>query len=158
MCHGDCQGAARAASFGARSRPMNTKPFALSVKAVVRDAGGRCLVLRRSMASKHHAGMWEFPGGKLDPGETFDVALLREIREETGLEAQLTRVAGAGESEMPERMIAYIFMEARAECAEVRLSDEHDSFQWIEPAWLATVDLCPQFREFAAAFAARAHS
>src|SRR5437763_631252 len=128
---------------------MSDKRFFLSVKALVKDRSGRYLVLQRSAASKNHAGMWDFPGGKIDLGEAFDAALEREVREETGLKVVLHRVLGAGQSEMSDRMIAYLFMEAHAEGGEVRLSEEHDDFAWLEAKELVTANLCPQFQQFA---------
>ena len=56
---------------------MLGKPLKLSVKIVVRDDAGRCLLLRRSLSSKGNPGKWDFPGGKIDPGESFDEALVR---------------------------------------------------------------------------------
>ncbi len=57
---------------------MSNKPFKLAVKAFVYDGQGRCLLIRRSKASRFFGGQWDFPGGKVDPGETFAEALLRE--------------------------------------------------------------------------------
>ncbi len=53
--------------------------------AVIRDARGRILLTKRP-EHLHQGGLWEFPGGKLDPGETIGQALVREIREELGLQ------------------------------------------------------------------------
>jgi 8-oxo-dGTP diphosphatase len=103
---------------------MSGTPYRLSLKAVVRDERGRVLLLRRSARCKANAGKWELPGGKLDPGETIDEALRREIAEETGLAVHIERVAGAGESARPDMRVAYLFMEARAEAGPVVLSDE----------------------------------
>ena len=64
---------------------MTNLSSSLSVKVIVYDQHGQVLLLQRSQASKNNAGKWEFPGGKLDPGESFDEALLREVQEETGL-------------------------------------------------------------------------
>jgi 8-oxo-dGTP diphosphatase len=55
------------------------------VCGVVEDDVGNILVCRRP-AGKHLGGLWEFPGGKIDPGETAASALIRELREELGIE------------------------------------------------------------------------
>ncbi len=125
---------------------MEQRHFALSVKVVVRDGQGRVLLIRRSMASKNNKGKWDLPGGKVDAGEDFDEALLREVAEETGLGISLDRVAGAAESDLPERTVAYLVMEGRRLSGEVRLSSEHDDFAWVPPGDLPTMDVCPQFR------------
>ena len=49
-----------------RQARQGLKPLTLSVKALVRDEQGRCLVIQRSLTSKNNAGQWDFPGGKVD--------------------------------------------------------------------------------------------
>jgi 8-oxo-dGTP diphosphatase len=61
--------------------------------AVVRR-GGKILIAKRP-AGKHLAGFWEFPGGAVEPGETAEEAVKRELREETGLEVTITGRADA---------------------------------------------------------------
>lgn len=56
------------------------------VAGVIRDARGRILLARRT-AGRDLAGLWEFPGGKCEPGESPEAALVRELREELGIEA-----------------------------------------------------------------------
>ncbi len=126
-----------------------TKPFALSIKVVILDDADRCLLLKRALTSKGNPGKWEFPGGKAEMREKFDEALLREVMEETGLTISLEHVAGAAESEMPARKVAYLIMEARLESGQVRLSSEHDDYAWVAPEELPTMDLAEQFRAFA---------
>jgi len=127
---------------------MPQKPFALSVKVLICDAEGRCLLLKRSMASKNNKGKWDLPGGKVDAGETFDEALRREVAEETGLEVSLERVLGAAESDAPERRVAYLILEARVVSGRVRLSEEHTESVWVDRAALSSQDVCPQFLPF----------
>ena len=56
----------------------------LVVAAALVDEDGRVLIAQRP-AGKALAGLWEFPGGKLDPGERPEAALIRELREELGI-------------------------------------------------------------------------
>ncbi len=58
------------------------------VAAVITDARGRILLNRRT-GDSDMAGLWEFPGGKREPGETSEQALVRELREELGIEAEV---------------------------------------------------------------------
>ena len=58
------------------------------VAAVITDARGRILLNRRT-GNSDMAGLWEFPGGKREPGESSEQALVRELREELGIEAEI---------------------------------------------------------------------
>ena len=58
------------------------------VAGVIRDARGRILLARRTLG-RDLAGRWEFPGGKVEPGESPEDALVRELREELGIEARV---------------------------------------------------------------------
>lgn len=127
---------------------MSEKPFGLAVKAFVYDGEGRCLLLQRSRLSTYFGGQWDLPGGKVDPGENFDAAMLREALEETGLTISLTGVAGATEYDMPKVRVVMLFLEARAIGGEVRLSDEHDEFVWTPRSELFDMDLSDQLKAF----------
>lgn len=63
------------------------------VGAVIRDAAGRILLIKRG----HEPGMglWSVPGGRVEPGETDEQAVVREVREETGLEVACGPLLGA---------------------------------------------------------------
>jgi 8-oxo-dGTP diphosphatase len=122
--------------------------FGLAVKALIADDQGRILAIRRSLASKHFKHAWDLPGGKVDPGEGFDVALIREVAEETGVSVVLEGVAGAIEYEMPASRLAVLVLRARRISGQVTLSSEHDDFVWARPAELAALDFHGQLREF----------
>lgn len=134
---------------------MSEKAFALSAKVLVRDEANRVLLLKRSMSSKNNRGKWDLPGGKVDAGEAFDQALLREVAEETGLTVSLERVAGAAESDLPDRKVAYILMRGRLISGQVRLSEEHSDHAWVQPADLPAMDVCDQFRPLLEDYAKR---
>ncbi|HEX7853109.1 MAG TPA: (deoxy)nucleoside triphosphate pyrophosphohydrolase [Sphingobium sp.] len=64
------------------------------VAAALVDADGRVLLQQRP-EGKSMAGLWEFPGGKIEPGELPEAALVRELREELGIETETACVAPA---------------------------------------------------------------
>ncbi len=128
----------------------------LSAKAIIHDQHGNVLLLQRSQASRNNPGSWEFPGGKLEPGERFSEGLLREVEEETGLEIDLKGTFGVCESKQTNPRVVYLVMEAQAKTANIRLSDEHSAFQWTAPEKLQEAAMCPQFRRIARRYAQEA--
>jgi mutator protein MutT len=71
-------------------RPDSHRPAVHVVAAAVTDATGRVLIAQRP-TGKHLAGGWEFPGGKLEPGEKREAGLARELHEELGITIALPR-------------------------------------------------------------------
>lgn len=76
------------------SHPLRTDGVMLVVAAALVDADGRVLVQQRP-AGKQHAGLWEFPGGKIEPGERPEAALRRELAEELGIDLDESCLAPA---------------------------------------------------------------
>lgn len=130
-----------------------SKPWILSLKAVLRDGENRCLVLRRSASNRFNVGRWELPGGKVNAGETLGEALQREVREETGLEIELDRAVGSSSSHRGEELVLYLILEVHVRDASasdaLRLSEEHDAHRWVDPHELSSLDLAPPIRDFA---------
>ncbi|MBN2560010.1 MAG: NUDIX domain-containing protein [Phycisphaerae bacterium] len=131
------------------------KPYGLAVKAVIVDTSGRCLLLRRSEANRSFVGCWEWPGGKVDPGEHFADAVVRETREEIGLDVEITGFAGATEFEMPKTNVVLLCMEARITGGEIALSHEHDAHEWVALGDIGNRQLPPAIRDFMVAYAER---
>jgi 8-oxo-dGTP diphosphatase len=69
--------------------PIPVAEGATVAAGILRDAEGRVLLAQRTRGE--HAGRWEFPGGKAEPGESVEQALRRELREELGIDAGATR-------------------------------------------------------------------
>jgi 8-oxo-dGTP diphosphatase len=78
------------------------------VTAAVVERDGSFLVTRR-LQGTHLAGAWEFPGGKCDPGERLDACLVREIREELGVDCHVGREIFSTTHDYAERRITLHF-------------------------------------------------
>jgi 8-oxo-dGTP diphosphatase len=83
-------------------------PAAITVVAAVVERDGKFLLTRR-LKGTHLAGLWEFPGGKCEPGETHVACLERELVEELGVTAIVGREILATEHAYPERRVRLHF-------------------------------------------------
>jgi 8-oxo-dGTP diphosphatase len=119
------------------------EPTPVEVVCAVIRRGGRVLIARRP-AGKRLAGLWEFPGGKLEPGESTEAALHRELSEELGC-----RVTGLQAG--PEVLHAYPWCTVRMFAFACTLAAdspppvalEHTDLAWVAPADLAGCELAP---------------
>ncbi|MCC3766983.1 (deoxy)nucleoside triphosphate pyrophosphohydrolase [Streptomyces sp. UNOC14_S4] len=92
--------------------------------------GGRLLAARRS-SPPELAGRWELPGGKLEPGESGEQALVRELREELGVEVEPgERVPGEWPLRPPFVLRVWT---AKVVAGEVRALSDHDEVRWVLP-------------------------
>ncbi len=120
---------------------MGDQGESIRVACAVIVEGGRILAARRGKG--RHAGKWEFPGGKIEPGETPEEALVRELDEELGISAEIG---------LPLSVVRYRYREGEEVILHpylVRLSGGrpvslvHDLLRWVEPSnvdkldWLA---------------------
>ncbi len=111
--------------------------------AVVR--GGRVLAARRTFPAAA-AGRWEFPGGKVEPGETSEAALVRELAEELGVTARVERwLSGAVPiGDAHELSVAVVRIDGEP------TPHEHDRVRWLGPDELDDVDWLEPDRPFLA--------
>jgi 8-oxo-dGTP diphosphatase len=117
----------------------------IRVIACVIERNGRLLVCQRP-AHKRHGGLWEFPGGKLEEGETPLEAARRELGEE--LELAVTGV-GAAEFAMVDPGSPYRIEFVPAEVEGEPRCMEHTRVAWLGETELLSVPLAPSDREYA---------
>jgi 8-oxo-dGTP diphosphatase len=118
----------------------------LIVAAALIDAEGKILVQRRP-AGKMMAGLWEFPGGKIEPGETPEFALVRELDEELGIivdAAGLTPAAFASEPVAGRHMLLMLYI-CRSWEGSPRALDAEELL-WCTPESLRALDMPPADR------------
>lgn len=110
---------------------MINNVFGLAVRVLLSDEEGKILILKRSTHSKTNPGKWELPGGKVDQGESFDQALIREVFEETKLKIYLEHVVGVSEQNLHLIRAVHIIMSGKVMDGELTLSKEHEGYAWV---------------------------
>jgi 8-oxo-dGTP diphosphatase len=120
------------------------------VVAALIEADGKLLVCQRRRTDSFGL-MWEFPGGKLEPGETPAQALARELQEELGVEAQIGPEIFRTRHQYPElgEAIDLIFFSATVTPADIR-NQAFETMEWRQPQTLHELNFLPADREFVA--------
>lgn len=130
-------------------------PLVIEVAAgLIRDERGRYLITQRRRGS-HLAGLWEFPGGKLEAGETPAVGLRRELQEELTATFAVGELVETVRWEYPDRTVVLHFFDCRLESGEI-VPREEQAMEWVEPGALAAYDFPPADRELIARLRRRA--
>lgn len=112
---------------------------------VVKNAEGRILICRRKGDLE---GLWEFPGGKREKGETFQQCLERELMEELDLPVEAGDTLGSVLRRDGDRTIWLVFVSAEAkETAELALH-VHGKAAWVLPEEMAQYEFCPADASF----------
>ena len=129
-------------------------PFSIEVAAgLIRDERGRYLVTQRRRGS-HLAGLWEFPGGKLEPGEAPAAALRRELTEELSATFTVGDLVETVRWEYPERVVVLHFYDCRLEAGPL-VPTENQAMTWVRPDELRDYDFPPADQELIRRLAAR---
>ena len=117
--------------------------FFVAVKALL-FYEGKFLLVKRSSAARGEHQFWEFPGGRLEFGETPEEALLREVKEETGLQATLISPIQTWSffRDTDTQIIGITFL-ANANEPCITLSSEHDAYAWVTKDELHQYNIFP---------------
>lgn len=111
----------------------------LSVVGAVIVSDERILVCRRS-PDRSAGGSWEFPGGKVEPGESPETALEREIREELGVAIVVGALVDRSSTEVAGREIDLSCYFATLVGEHPTASTDHSEFRWLRPTELPELD------------------
>ncbi len=123
--------------------------FVRVVAGVIEDARGRILLAQRTGASDL-AGLWEFPGGKIDPGESPEAALVRELDEELGIQAEVGDALITVPQAYPDKRLTLDVRHVKTWQGSAR-GREGQALLWVPPRKLASYRMPPADRPVVAA-------
>ena len=131
------------AGGGAPRHADGSKPLLLVAACALIDTDGRVLLARRPEGKKM-AGLWEFPGGKLHPGETPEAALIRELKEELGIDVPAACLAPfAFASHAYERFHLLMPLYLCRRWKGMPTPRENQTLAWVRPQKLADYPMPP---------------
>ncbi|MBI1685046.1 8-oxo-dGTP diphosphatase MutT [Caulobacter hibisci] len=123
--------------------PPTDRPIVLVAAAALIDVDGRVLICQRP-EGKSLAGLWEFPGGKVEKGETPEQCLIRELHEELGItvaQACLAPFVFASHTYEKFHLLMPLYLLRRWE-GQVT-AQEHKAMVWVKPDKLSEYDMPP---------------
>lgn len=113
----------------------------IDVVAALIECEGKLLLARRD-ASSDQAGLWEFPGGKVETGESQPSALVRELQEELGIKATVEEFIATSESQQPARLNRLHGWRVSGFTGTITLQC-HSEIRWVAPDDVLSFDLAP---------------
>lgn len=123
--------------------PPTDRPIVLVAAAALIDVDGRVLICQRP-EGKSLAGMWEFPGGKVEKGETPEECLIRELHEELGItvaQACLAPFVFASHTYEKFHLLMPLYLLRRWE--GLVTAKEHKAMAWVKPDKLSDYEMPP---------------
>jgi 8-oxo-dGTP diphosphatase len=114
-------------------------PLEIQVAAAVIERDGRILIGQRKRGSRHPL-KWEFPGGKVEPGETPRDALVRELREELAIEAVIGEELDRYDVQYPGGVLTHLFFFRVTEFSGEPQNLDFEQIVWERPSLLSTYD------------------
>ena len=117
------------------------KAYGLTVRGIIKNDNDEILIVKRHPKSKTDPEMWELPGGKVEKGEFFTDALVREIKEETNLDVNVGDFAEAIQNDYSHKRTVQIMMYLDVKEGEVKISEEHVDWMWADIEKMRTLDV-----------------
>ena len=123
------------------------KPYGLTVRGIIKNEKNEILIVKRHPKSRTDPEMWELPGGKVEKGEFFADALVREIKEETNLECKVGDFAEAIQNDYMHKRTIQIMMYLKDIKGDVKISEEHTDWMWADLEKIRSLELSTSFKK-----------
>jgi len=111
------------------------------VAGIIKNADNKILIAQRNL-HKSQGGLWEFPGGKIEQGETREEAIVREIKEELKIDISPIRYVDERVFEYPDKTINLIAIECKYEGGALTKT-EHEAVAWVSPNEMKEYEFAP---------------
>ena len=112
---------------------MHTKvksPNIIRVTAAILEKDGKILIAKRETGDDLFAGLWEFPGGKIEEGETPEQCMARELKEELEIEVEVGELITSNKHKYPHGMFELLAYRVKHISGKIILND-HDEIKWV---------------------------
>ena len=116
-----------------KSSPINTKVRSskiIRVTAAIIESDGKLLIARRKSEDDIFGGFWEFPGGKIEDGETPEECIARELKEELEIEAKIGTLITSNKHRYPDGIFELLVYRVEHFSGNFVLND-HDEIKWV---------------------------
>ena len=123
------------------------RTYGLTMRGIIKNENDEILILKRHPKSRTDPEMWELPGGKVEKGEFFDDALVREIKEETDLDVEVGDFAEAVQNDYSHKRTVQLIMYLDNVRGDVKISDEHTDWMWADLEKIKTLRISTSLKK-----------
>ena len=110
--------------------PLNNLPKIIRVTAAIIEKEGKILIAKRKAGDDLFAGLWEFPGGKIEEGETPEECIARELKEELDIEVKVGKLISSNKHKYPHGIFELLAYRIKHISGAMILND-HDEIKWV---------------------------
>ena len=121
--------------------------YGLTVRGVIKNNNEEILIVKRHPKSKTDPEMWELPGGKVEDGEYFTKALVREIKEEVNLDCEVGELCEAVQNDYSNKRTVQLYMHLDNVNGDVKISEEHTEFMWASIDMLKSLEISTSLKK-----------